>query len=203
MSSVTGKTKLRGEKMGSLFRSTRNTRFVPASDHRFIRSDVPDHLTEDETEWLVCHNIQTVMDLRTPEEQKKKPCCLIGRPEFCCLNFPVSGGNAVPSTPDDVSRSYMAMCDSQMEHIVKTILDSKNGILYFCNAGKDRTGVVTALLMRQLGCTDREIIDDYLLSKENLEPVLTAYADANPDVSLEVITPCERYMREFLDWYGK
>ena len=57
--------------MGSLFASTRNTRFVPASDHRFIRSDVPTNLTANEIEWLVCHKIQTVIDLRTPEEQKK------------------------------------------------------------------------------------------------------------------------------------
>lgn len=136
------------------------------------------------------------------EEQKKKPCCLIDRPEFHYLSLPVSGDNAVPSTPDDVSQSYIAMCDVQMNHIVKTIQDSKTGILYFCSAGKDRTGVVTAILMRQLGCTDREIIDDYLMSKENLEPMLMAYAAANPDVSLKVITPCERYMREFLDGYG-
>lgn len=186
--------------MGSLFRSTRNTRFVPGSDHRLIRSDVPVHLAADEIEWLLRQEIQTVIDLRAPEEQAQKPCCLIDRPEFRYLSLPVSGGNVVPATPDEVSRSYIAMCDVRMDQIVKTILDSKTGVLYFCNAGKDRTGVVTALLMRQLGCTDREIVDDYLLSKENLEPMLTAYAAANPDVSLQVIAPCARYMREFLDW---
>lgn len=189
-------------KTGSLFTSTRNTRFVPASDNRLIRSDVPNNMTANEIEWLLCHEILTVIDLRTPEEQNKKPCCLIDRPEFRYLSLPVSGGNAVPSTPNDVSLSYIAMCDDQMNRIANTILESQTGVLYFCSAGKDRTGVVTAILMHRLGCTDREIIDDYLMSKENLEPMLIAYAAANPDVSLEVITPCERYMREFLDWYG-
>lgn len=187
--------------MGSLFTSTHNTRFVPSSDNRFIRSDVPTNLTANEIEWLVCHEIQTVIDLRTPEEQEKKPCCLIDRPEFRYLSLPVSGGNAVPSSPDEVSKSYIAMCDDQMNRIVNTIWESQTGVLYFCSAGKDRTGVITAILMRQFGCTDREIIDDYLMSKENLSLMLMAYAAANPEVSLEVITPCERYMREFLGWY--
>ena len=123
--------------MGSLFTGTRNTRFVPASDNRFIRSDVPTNLTANEIEWLVCHEIQTVVDLRTLEEQEKKPCCLIERPEFRYLSLPVSGGNAVPSTPNEVSLSYIAMCDDQMNRIVNTILESQTGVLYFCSAGKD------------------------------------------------------------------
>lgn len=186
--------------MSSLFQSTNNTRYVPGSNCRFIRSDVPDKLTDEEIEWLLCQGIKTVIDLRTTEEQLKKPCRLARLPEFRYLSLPVSGGNVVPPTPGDVSLSYLAMCDEQMKHILKTILDSKSGVIFFCNAGKDRTGVVTALLMKHLGCTEKEIIDDYLLSKYNLEPLLKDYA-AKQDVSAEVITPCERYIREFLERY--
>lgn len=187
--------------MASLFSSTRNTRFVPFSDNRFIRSDVPTNLTVNEIEWLLYHEIKTIIDLRTPEEQLMKPCCLFERPEFRYMSFQVFGGSVIPSTPDEVPKSYIAMCDNQMNQIIKTILESREGVLYFCNAGKDRTGVVTAILMRKLGCTDQEIIEDYLQSKNNLKSMLNEYANSNPDVSLEVITPCERYMREFLDWY--
>lgn len=122
-------------------------------------------------------------------------------PRFRYLSLPVSGGFTVPSSSDQVSQSYLAMCDCQMERIVNTILDSESGVLYFCNAGKDRTGVVTALLMRQLGRSDWEIIDDYLMSGENLEPLLKKYADEHPEISPEVIMPCERYMKEFLEQY--
>ena len=186
--------------MSSLFQSTYNTRYVPGSNYRFIRSDVPDKLTDEEIKWLLGKGVHTVIDLRTTEEQLKKPCRLACLPEFRYLSLPVSGGNVVPSRPGDVSLSYLEMCDEHMNHILKTILDSKSGVIFFCNAGKDRTGVVTALLMKHLGCTEKEIIDDYLLSKYNLEPLLKDYA-AKQDVSAEVITPCERYIREFLERY--
>lgn len=62
--------------------------------------------------------------------------------------------------------------------------------------------MVSALLMKHLGCSDQEIIDDYLLSRENLEPLLKKYAAFDPNISLGVITPCERYMREFLMLYN-
>jgi protein tyrosine/serine phosphatase len=35
---------------------------------------------------------------------------------------------------------------------------------YFCSAGKDRTGMVSAVLLRVLGVADEQIIDDYALS---------------------------------------
>jgi protein-tyrosine phosphatase len=35
---------------------------------------------------------------------------------------------------------------------------------YYCAAGKDRTGMVTALLLRTLGVSDEQIIEDYALT---------------------------------------
>jgi protein-tyrosine phosphatase len=50
-------------------------------------------------------------------------------------------------------------------------------ILYHCSAGKDRTGVCSALILRILGVPDDVIMDDYLLSnkrntKKNKELIL-------------------------------
>jgi len=189
--------------MSSLFKSTRNTRFLPVGEERYIRSDVPMALTEDEVQWLLEKNIRTVVDLRADEEQREKPCCLRNRAGFHCVSLPVTGGNGVPAAPDEVSVSYLAMCDEQMEGILETVLSADTGVLYFCSAGKDRTGVVSALLMRRLGCKDEEIIADYMLSRDSLLLVLEAYAARNQEISLEVITPCERYMREFLARCGQ
>jgi hypothetical protein len=38
-------------------------------------------------------------------------------------------------------------------------------------------------------------------SKSNLEGMLEAFAEQNPSVDINVITPHERYIGEFLDWY--
>lgn len=39
--------------MSSLLKSTRNTRALPTGTMRYIRSDVPLNLTEEEIQWLL------------------------------------------------------------------------------------------------------------------------------------------------------
>ncbi len=183
--------------MSSLLNSTQNTRAILPDSLRYLRSDVPASLTESEIDWLRKQNIRCIVDLRSEEEQKKKPCPLSQQTDFVYHSLPVSGGNAVPACPDEVSASYVAMVDEQMEHIIYTIETSDCGVLYFCNAGKDRTGVVSALLLRRLGYDDEYIIKDYLQSADNLKEMLRAYA-ASSGVDIHIITPCRRYMEEFL-----
>ena len=183
--------------MSSLLNSTQNTRAILPDSLRYLRSDVPASLTESEIDWLRQQNIRCIVDLRSEEEQKKKPCPLYQKTDIVYHSLPVSGGNAVPACPDEVSASYVAMVDEQMEHIIYTIETSDCGVLYFCNAGKDRTGVVSALLLRRLGYDDEYIIKDYLHSADNLKEMLRAYA-ASSGVDIHIITPCRRYMEEFL-----
>ena len=113
--------------------------------------------------------------------------------------MPVTGGSKVPESVNDVSKSYINMADAQMETIIDTIWNAKTNVLYFCNAGKDRTGVVSALLLAKMGMSREYIIADYMESKQNLKDMLEAYAKQCPDVDIEVITPHERYMAEFLE----
>ena len=49
-------------------------------------------------------------------------------------------------------------------------------VLYHCSAGKDRTGIVTALLLELLGASRADIMDDYLQSQRN-SPRLIVNAD--------------------------
>ena len=46
------------------------------------------------------------------------------------------------------------------------------------------------------------IIDDYMKSKENLKDMLENFASQNPLVDIAIITPCERYMKEFMEWFA-
>ena len=39
-------------------------------------------------------------------------------------------------------------------------------------------------------------------SKDNLKDVLTAFAKQNPEIDINVITPNERYIKEFLEWFA-
>ncbi len=188
--------------MGSLLESTRNTRTILKDDYRYVRSDVPDRITEKEAAWLLEKNITTIVDLRQEEEQKQKPCPLREWPGFRYHSMPVTGGNGVPESVDAVAQSYINMVDGQMERIVETIMKAESNVLYFCNAGKDRTGVVSAILLHRLGMSREYIVDDYVESAVNLEELLDAFARQFPEIKIEVITPKPRYMEEFLEWFG-
>ena len=186
--------------MPRLLSTTRNTRALLPDSLRFVRSDVPCAPTEGEIQWLLEHDLRTVIDLREENECRCRPCPLADHPAFHYLWMPVTGGGALPDTPDLVSASYIRMVDKQMGHILNTILTAGSNVLYFCSAGKDRTGVVSALLLRALGADRETILADYLASAECLEEFLRDYDARNPAVDPEIITPQRRYMEEFLDW---
>ena len=182
------------------FTSTRNTRPILPDSLRFIRSDVPAAVTETERQWLLAHDVTTLVDLRTPAERAQKPCPLADDPAFCCHCLPVTGGNAVPAAPDCVADSYIAMADASMDEIIDTILKASSNVLYFCNAGKDRTGVVSAILLHRAGYDAAFIEEDYLRSGVLLADALQAFAAQHPEIDPEVITPRAAYIRHFLEW---
>lgn len=147
--------------MSSLLKSTRNTRALPTETMRYIRSDAPTNLTDEEIRWLLDNNITTIVDLRSDEEVLRKPCQLATEEGFQYYNLPVTGGGDIP----------------------------KSNVMYFCTAGKDRTGVVSAMILHRLGFDDATIIEDYMKSKDNLMDMLTAYVEDHPEVDIEIIIP--------------
>ena len=85
-----------------------------------------------------------------------------------------------------------------MERIISTIMEAETNVLFFCTAGKDRTGVVSALILKRLGFSEREIIADYMESKTNLLSFLTAYAAEHPEVDIRTILPREENIKTLL-----
>lgn len=185
--------------MHSLLQTTLNTRPLPTGDLRFIRSDCPENLMDAEVEWLLQNHITTVVDLREKKEYERKPCRLETEDGFTYYHLPVTGGGDTPKSPEDVVSVYLGMLDTQMDRIIQTILDAKSNVLYFCGAGKDRTGVVSAIILRKLGFDDQTIIDDYMKTKENLLDFLADYVKAHPEVDINTILPNENTIRKVLD----
>ena len=184
------------------FQSTRNTRPIIENSFRYIRSDVPTKITETEKDWLLSNNVTTIVDLRTDDERVRKQCPLIDDGRFSYYVCSIAGGDKVPPGTDDVSKSYIAMVDTQFDAMIEFLLNAKSNVLYFCNAGKDRTGVVSAVLLYKLGMSSEYIVNDYLKTKFNLEALLNEFARQNPAIDIDVIIPHKRYIEEFLKWYN-
>ena len=93
--------------MPSLLQSTLNTRPLPTGDLRFIRSDCPEKLTDEEVEWLLQNHVTTVVDLREKKEYERKPCRLETEDGFTFYHMPVTGGGDTPNSPEDVASVYL------------------------------------------------------------------------------------------------
>ena len=188
--------------MSSLLQSTRNTRALPTGSMRYIRSDFPECLTEQEIKWLLGNNITTIVDLRSDEEVLKNPCVLKDSDGFGYFHLPVTGGGDTPKSIEHLHTIYRQMVDEQMEKIIETIMNAQSNVMYFCTAGKDRTGVVSAIILKRLGFSDEVIIDDYMKSKDNLMDMLTGYADAHPETDIEIIIPHRENIEQLLKQCG-
>lgn len=184
--------------MGSLLKSTLNTRALPVGDLRYIRSDAPLCLTEEEIQWLLDNHITTLVDLRSAQELEHKPCPLQDVAGFTYYHIPVTGGGDTPKSREHLYEVYRGMVDAQMDTILETILNAASNVMYFCTAGKDRTGVVSALLLKRLGISEEVIVEDYMKSKDNLLDMLTAYVKNHPEVDIDIIIPQEDNIRQVL-----
>lgn len=59
---------------------------------------------------------------------------------------------------------------------------------------------MSAILLRKSGMSREYIIADFMKTASNPEAYLAQFASEHPVIRLDVITPHERYMEEFLAW---
>jgi protein-tyrosine phosphatase len=168
--------------------------FRSASLHRLTAADL---ITLDRL------GLRVVYDLRGDEERERAPSVL---PDGVrCELLPIGGtaaktkeltdlvlaGRLAEVPPDFLVRIYDAMVDVAAGTFGRllTRLAEPDGLpaLFHCHAGKDRTGIVAALLLSLLGVDERTVLDDYQLSgihytEHQLAAVQARLADTGVDV---------------------
>ncbi|MCQ2498098.1 MAG: tyrosine-protein phosphatase, partial [Lachnospiraceae bacterium] len=115
-------------------------------------------------------------------------------------HYPIVEGMLPPKSLEDVPESYMEIAHADcMGAVFKTIANAEKGVLFYCTAGKDRTGVVSAILLALVGVSDEDIIYDYAISREFNKLRLEAFLKEHPEVDREIVLANEKSMRGFLD----
>lgn len=56
--------------------------------------------------------------------------------------------------------------------VLRALADAPGAAIYHCAAGKDRTGVISAILLGLLGVRREVIVADYVATRENLEAIV-------------------------------
>lgn len=171
--------------------------------NRFIRSNLPVSLNKENIEVLLKNNIKTVIDLRSDEEVQKKNSIFFNNIYFNYYHIKINGNGRIPNKPEDVLASYVEMIEGKEEirKIFSILAKNTAGVIYYCNAGKDRTGVISALILKLLGVNDKDIIDDYVVSGVFLHKMLNEFASNSSIKNIkEIITPRADIIIRLLDY---
>lgn len=105
----------------------------------------------------------------------------------------------MPESVEAVPISYMSIAKAKaMPDVFKCIANAKTGVMFNCTAGKDRTGVVSAILLLHAGVCDEDIIENYVLTKEYGKGRLELVHKNFPELDMNIVTPCKMFMEEFL-----
>jgi protein-tyrosine phosphatase len=72
----------------------------------------------------------------------------------------------------DLYFGMLQFAEGPIARVVETIARADGPAVYHCTAGKDRTGVVSAVILGALGVPDEILIADYAATKESLEAII-------------------------------
>jgi protein-tyrosine phosphatase len=138
-----------------------------------LRSDALHRLDASGRAALAGLGLRTVIDLRTDKEVRATPSALddTGARTY---HVPLFDADVVGHLPPELAAVYRYMIDdcgaAIAEAIGRLCADGALPGLVHCTAGKDRTGLVVALVLEVIGVPDEIIAADYAMSGTYLDP---------------------------------
>ena len=176
----------------------------------FLRADGLHQLPPASQDTLIGYGVRTVVDLRLTRELNRQPDVFADRPEVKYHHENVLGDEYQEGDFPDLGESadrlfdiYKMVLDRRqpaLRNVLGVLADPASpGGMYHCTAGKDRTGIVSALLLGLAGVPRETITEDYALSARFLIDrylEMLAAGEMTSDVPVEQIT-WQTYQDEF------
>jgi len=158
-----------------------------------VRADSVSRLSPEGWEALVGYGIRTVIDLRgdhereddppgeLPVEVRHVPFLEASEPEWELIADELERLDEL-SVPDATREAYVVFLERFKPNVgaaFRAVAEApEGGVVVHCVGGKDRTGLLTALLLHVAGVPTEEIAADYALSEERLRPRHEAWLEA-------------------------
>jgi protein-tyrosine phosphatase len=135
---------------------------------RLLRTARLNNATDEDRAWLASIGLRTVVDLRQWFEIDAWPDAL--------GDLAVERVNMAPSLDSEGEGTFFELYLSWLDHSGEAFAGAVRALakpgalpaLVHCTAGKDRTGVLVAMVLAVLGVEDKAIIADYLISNDRL-----------------------------------
>lgn len=165
---------------------------LPTSDggttrfREIVRADSLRRLSHDGWRSAVTHGVRTVLDLRFDEERRSDPpvphgVAVVPLSLFGRLDAPHNDDlDALVRDAPDAETATGALYAAALDAVRAPIADAfaavanapTGAVAIHCVVGKDRTGIVTALVLLAAGVTEEAIADDYALTEGRVGPLV-------------------------------
>lgn len=164
---------------------------------KLFRSDDLHNLLDTDLSYLSSIPLISIVDFRSEEEMTKAPDKIPASVKED-YKYSISPGNLMDA------KNLMKLSEQQLDSAMMdmnillvtdtacineykkffSLLQDENEIplMYHCSAGKDRTGMATALILYALGVDEKTIADDYLLSNVYLGDKYAEYKTKYPNL---------------------
>ena len=175
------------------------------TDH-FFRTASLENATENDKKVLVDHDVKLDIDLRSYVEALRAPDALAEDPRFHYVRISLFGASFFDwliSRRGDMYVGALAKHSQNFRQVFHQLASEKKGaVLYHCAEGKDRTGLITAMLLSLAGVDHAAIVHNYAVSAHYLNPTASdrdALAEANRSSPPSAI---EEFLKALNDQYG-
>lgn len=151
----------------------------------------------EEVSALTAQGLSAILDLRSTPEVAHSPHWLAPQLGIEAHHLPLAETAVHPlalmeaaptmTSPADVGRWYAGLVRSHIHEVVEgleVIGRTTGGVLFHCAAGKDRTGILAAVVLQLLGADRSVIVEDYARTENNLAAIFdrlahSAYSRSN------------------------
>jgi len=123
--------------------------------------------------------IGDIIDLRSSAELESEGRGALAREAIRFHHVPlfdgqVQGSRELPGDSSLADRYFLLaeFAKQPIARVIEIIASTDAPAVYHCAAGKDRTGVLSAILLALLEVADEVIVADYALSQENLDQII-------------------------------
>ncbi|KRG70585.1 tyrosine-protein phosphatase [Pseudoxanthomonas dokdonensis] len=150
---------------------------IPAT--AFVRTADLSGLTDADRDALAAAGVNLDIDLRTGDEETHSPDRLADDARFDYKRISLMGTEKMDlrqmmtSFPDSLGEAYVQWLSgnqAQFKQVFELIAAHDQGtVLFHCTAGKDRTGVISALLLDLAGVPASDIVHNYAISAHYLQ----------------------------------
>ena len=140
----------------------------------FFRSESLFNISKEDQKLLIKSGVKIVIDLRAEKEREAQKD--VNLPNVNNINIPLNADKGMKTIYKmDLALPDLEDCYEQLVNkdrkdawskIFDVILNNNGGILIHCTSGKDRSGIVSAVILKALGVDKETIFNDYLLTNQ-------------------------------------